>query len=93
MRVAVRVRPGASRTKVGGRYGEPPQLVIAVTARAVEGAATEAVRRALAEALGLRNADVTLFAGATSRDKVFDVDVREGGESAIADRLTALLNR
>ena len=40
----VRVRPGASRTAVGGRYDGPlgPALVVAVTAPAVDGRATEA---------------------------------------------------
>jgi uncharacterized protein len=73
--VAVRVRPGAGRTRVGGRYDGPhgPALIIAVGAPAVEGKATEAVRRALAEALGVRPGDVELRLGATSRDKVFTV--------------------
>lgn len=73
--VAVRVRPGAGRDRVGGRYDGPhgPALVIAVGAPAVDGKATEAVRRALATALGVRAAAVTLKIGATSRDKVFSV--------------------
>lgn len=42
VRIAVRVRPGASRTRVGGRYGEddPPVLGVSGTQRAVDGAAT-----------------------------------------------------
>jgi uncharacterized protein YggU (UPF0235/DUF167 family) len=75
-RVAVRVKPGASRTRVGGRYDGPwgPALVVAVGAPAVDGRATEAARRALAEALDLRPARVALQTGATSRDKLFTVD-------------------
>jgi uncharacterized protein YggU (UPF0235/DUF167 family) len=72
-RVAVRVRPGASRTRVGGRYGDPARLVVAVTARAVDGAATEAVLRAVADALGVRARQVTLASGATARDKLLEV--------------------
>ena len=73
--VPVRVRPGAGRTRVGGSYAGPhgPALIVAVGAPAVDGRATEAARRALAEALGVRAADVTLKIGATSRDKVFTV--------------------
>jgi uncharacterized protein len=82
-RVAVRVKPGARRTAVGGRYDGPhgPALIIAVTAPAVDGKATEAARRALAEALGVKPAAVTLRVGATSRDKVFEVPM-EGEERA-----------
>jgi uncharacterized protein YggU (UPF0235/DUF167 family) len=86
--VPVRVRPGAGRNRVGGRYDGPhgPALIVAVSAPAVDGKATEAVRRALADALGLRAADVALRRGRTSRDKVFTVPADDG----IPDRLAAL---
>jgi uncharacterized protein YggU (UPF0235/DUF167 family) len=74
--IAVRVKPGSSRSRVGGCYAGPhgPALVVAVNAPAVDGRATEATRRALADALGLRAAAVTLRTGAASRDKLFSVD-------------------
>ena len=79
--VVVRVRPGAGRTRVGGRYEGPhgPALIVAVGAPAVDGKATEAVRQALAAALGVKSREVVLKVGATSRDKVFTVsgDVEE----------------
>ena len=86
--VAVRVRPGAGRTRVGGRYDGPhgPALIIAVGAPAVDGKATEAVRRALADALGVRPASVALKIGATSRDKIFTVAGDGVGERVAALR-------
>ncbi|MEV1330152.1 DUF167 domain-containing protein [Micromonospora costi] len=79
--VAVRVKPGASRPRVGGRFDGPhgPALVVAVSAPAVDGRATEAARRALAGALGVRPAAVSLRAGAASRDKLFLIE-RPGPE-------------
>jgi len=68
VRVAIRVRPGASRTQVGGSYGDA--LVVRVAERAVDGQATEAALQALATALGLRRRDVWLVSGPASRDKV-----------------------
>lgn len=94
--VPVRVRPGAGRTRVGGRYEGPhgPALIVAVGAPAVDGKATEAVRRALAGALGVRPGDVTLRVGATSRDKVFTVsrgsDPAAPGGDGILARLAEL---
>jgi uncharacterized protein YggU (UPF0235/DUF167 family) len=87
--VSVRVRPGAGRTRVGGRYDGPhgAALIIAVGAPAVDGKATEAVRRALADALGLRPGDIALRLGATSRDKVFTVT----GDEAMLDARVATL--
>lgn len=71
MRVRVHVRPGSSRTQVGGIHDDA--LVVAVTARAVEGKATEAVMRAIADALGVPRREVGLVSGATSRRKVVEV--------------------
>jgi uncharacterized protein YggU (UPF0235/DUF167 family) len=87
--VAVRVRPGAGRDRVGGRYDGPhgPALVVAVGAPAVDGKATEAVRRTLAEALGVRAGAVVLKLGPASRDKVFVVD---GDPAAVEQRLAEL---
>ncbi|GIJ25298.1 hypothetical protein Vqi01_04600 [Micromonospora qiuiae] len=89
--VPVRVKPGVSRARVGGRYDGPhgPALVIAVNAPAVDGRATEAARRALAGALGVRRAAVSLRSGAASRDKLFLV-AAAGPE--VAERLRRLLD-
>jgi uncharacterized protein len=87
--VAVRVRPGAGRDRVGGRYDGPhgPALVVAVGAPPVAGKATEAVRRALAAAFGVRSGAVVLTVGPASRDKVFAVD---GDPAAVGRRLAEL---
>ena len=70
---SVRVKPGSSRTRVGGGHGDPPALVVAVNAPAVDGRANDAVVAALAEALGLRRADVEIVSGHTGRTKVVRV--------------------
>jgi uncharacterized protein YggU (UPF0235/DUF167 family) len=90
MRILLRVRPGASRTAVGGRYDGPAgtALVVAVAARAVEGQATKAVLAAVAAAFGVRRSAVTLVRGATSRDKLVEL---EGEENDIRARLEQLL--
>ena len=86
MRLAIRVRPGASRESVGGRYGDAA-IVVKVNARAVDGKATEAALRAVADAFGVRRADVRLVSGATSRDKVVEID---GDEAELAKRAEEL---
>jgi uncharacterized protein YggU (UPF0235/DUF167 family) len=88
VRIAIHVRPGASRTRVGGRHGD--RLVVAVSARAVDGAATGAALGAVASALGLRQRFVWLVTGATSRDKVVEV-ADEAVDDAVRARLAALL--
>ncbi|MFC6086618.1 DUF167 domain-containing protein [Sphaerisporangium aureirubrum] len=89
MRVAIRVRPGASRESVGGSYGADA-IVVKVSARAVDGKATEAALRAVASAFGVRRADVRLISGAASRDKVVEIlgDHQELTERATALRMT-----
>lgn len=90
MRIEVRVRPGASRTRVGGRYGtgQGAALVVAVASPAVEGAANEALVAAIARAFGVRPRQVTLVRGTWARSKLveLDIDPVEGRE-----RLEALL--
>ena len=86
MRIAIRVKPGSARPAVGGQHGAA--LVVAVAARAVDGKATEAALRAVAAAFGVRRRDVTLVTGATSRDKVVEID---GDPDDLAARQGTLL--
>jgi uncharacterized protein YggU (UPF0235/DUF167 family) len=71
VRVAIRVRPGAGRTAVGGSHDGA--LVVRVSAPAVDGRATEAALAAVASAIGLRRREVALVSGPTSRTKVIEV--------------------
>jgi uncharacterized protein YggU (UPF0235/DUF167 family) len=80
VRISIRVKPGAGRTRVGGEHDG--SLVVSVAQRAVDGKATEAALAALAEAFGVRRRDVTLVTGATSRTKVVDLAVPDPGRSA-----------
>ena len=86
MRIAIRVKPGSARTAVGGRRGDA--LIVSVTARAVDGKATEAALRAIAEAFDVRRRDVSLVVGATSRDKVVEI---AGEDARLTGRRDALL--
>ncbi len=86
--VAVRARPGSSRTAVGGRYGDRDVLVVAVSAPAVDGRATRALVDAVADAFGVRRADVELVCGRTSRGKTLRV---HGDAIALRRRLAELL--
>ena len=88
--IAIRVKPGAARTRVGGAYAGPygPAVVVAVSEPPVDGRATEAALRALAEALAVRRAALRLRAGAASRDKLIAVDEPPAD---LADRVAALL--
>jgi len=85
VKVAVRVKPGSARTAVGGRYGDA--LLVTVTARPVDGKATEAALRALAEAFDVRRSQVSLVTGAASRDKVVDIDLPPDDLVTRRDRL------
>ena len=88
LRITVRVRPGASRTHVGGTYGDG-QLVVAVSAPPVDGAANEAVRQAVAEAFSVRPRDVVLVSGQQGRTKVLDLETPDADKGR--DRLAELL--
>lgn len=72
IRFAIRVKPGAGRSRVGGCY-DVDTLVVAVQARAVDGRATAAALAALASAFGVHLRDVALVSGATSRTKIVEI--------------------
>ena len=67
--VAVRAQAGARKNGIVGVHGG--RLKGAVTQAPEKGKANEALRRAIAEALGLKPAQVTLVAGAASTQKQF----------------------
>ena len=72
MRFTIRVKPGSARPGVGGGHGGA--LVVRVSARAVDGKATEAALAALAGSFGVRRSAVRLVSGASSRTKVVEID-------------------
>lgn len=89
MRVAIRVRPASDRTAVGPTTADPTHgqlLVVRVREPAIAGRANEAALRALAAALGVRRADVTL---SRSIGKVKFVEV-DAPPDVLAPRLAAL---
>jgi hypothetical protein len=85
--VTVRVKPGSAREAVGGDYGDA--LRVAVTAKPVNGHATEAVLRAIAAAFAVPRSDVTVYSGATGRTEILDIS----GPPEILKRRLAELRR
>ena len=83
----IRVRPNASRNKVGGTAGDPPRLIVAVQAPAVDGKANAVVVKDLATAFDLRSRDFTIVHGELGRDKRLIV---KGDVIELAKRLEEL---
>ena len=85
--IEIRVRPNASRNKVGGTAGDPPRLVVAVQAPAVGGKANVAVIKELATAFGLRPRNFTIVHGELSRDKRLVIAGADSNHSARYEEL------
>jgi len=83
MRITIRVRPGSAHPGVGGEHAGA--LVVRVSARAVDGKATEAALAAVASAFGVRRSAVTLVSGTSSRTKI--IDLVTGDPCLLADLL------
>ncbi len=88
LRVTVRVRTGASRPGVGGRYSADA-LVVSVAARPVNGTANRAVEAALAAAFAVPVRDVAIVAGPAARTKIVLV---AGDRPTLQARLDELLS-
>ncbi len=85
--IEIRVRPNASRNKVGGVVGDPARLIVAVQAPAVDGKANAAVIKELAKAFDLRPRDFTIVFGELARDKRL---VIQGDSEQLQARYTEL---
>ena len=72
MRITIRVKPGSARPGVGGE--QDGALIVRVSARAVDGKATEAALAAVADSFRVRRGAVRLVSGASSRTKIVDID-------------------
>jgi uncharacterized protein (TIGR00251 family) len=71
-RIAVRVQPRARRDELAGERAGT--LLVRVTAPPVEGRANDAVRKLLAKQLGIAAGRVSVVRGASSRDKMVEVE-------------------
>jgi len=85
--IVVRAQPGARRIEVVGEHAGA--LKMRIDAPAIEGRANAALLRWIAERLGLRLAQVTLIAGATSRDKRVLVQAALAREQIVRELLGA----
>jgi uncharacterized protein YggU (UPF0235/DUF167 family) len=84
VRITIWVRPGSAHPAIGGERAGA--LIVAVSARAVDGKATEAALTSVASAFGVRRSAVTLVTGASSRTKIVEV---AGGDPAVLTQLLA----
>ncbi len=73
MRLEIYVRPGASKSAVGGDFDG--LLVVRVVEPADGGRATAAALRSVAAALDLPRRSVQLLRGATTRRKFLEIEV------------------
>lgn len=88
IRLSVRVKPGASRAKVGGSHDGA--LIVAVNAPPVDGAANAAVIEALSEAFGVKVRHVRVVSGHTARTKIIAIDTERPED--VRARFELLLN-
>lgn len=84
----MKVQPKSRRPGIGGLAADGEALRVAVTEAPEDGRANEAVRRALAAALGIAPSAVELAQGATSRLKSFRI---AGDPARLSDHLQRLL--
>ena len=66
--VSVKVQPNSSKDRVVGEYAD--QIKIAVTVAPEKGKANKAVIKLFAKWLDIKNSDIQVISGETSRDKV-----------------------
>lgn len=71
----VKVVPGASRSRIAGRYGDG--IKVQVAAAPERGKANEAVIELLSEAFGVERNQVAIVSGHTQPRKIVQIDIPE----------------
>jgi uncharacterized protein (TIGR00251 family) len=86
--IEIRVRPNAKNNRVGGVVSDPPRLVVAVQAPAVDGKANEAVLKVVAKVFAIRTRDISIVFGELARDKRL---LLKGDEEILSQTLEELM--
>ena len=76
--ITVRAKPGASRPRIGGAHGDPPELIVAVRETAASGRANAAIETAIATEFGIPPSMVDIRAGHAGRQKTVALYVPDG---------------
>ena len=82
--VTVHVQPGASQAEIVGLHGDA--LKVRISARAVEGAANDALLDFIAQSLGVPRREVRILRGEKSRRKILEIQ-------SPAENVTKILTR
>lgn len=83
--ISIHVQPGASRAEIVGLHGDA--MKVRIPARAVEGAANEALVNFVAGALGVPRREVKILRGAKSRRKLVEVQLPVEDVTNVLSRL------
>jgi uncharacterized protein (TIGR00251 family) len=89
--IEIRVRPNAKNNRVGGVVSDPPRLVVAVQAPAVDGKANEAVLKVVGKAFDVRARDISIVHGELARDKRLVINGDEATLQAQLDEFMGIL--
>lgn len=84
----VYVRPGTRRPSIGGTHDNV--LVVATSARPIDGQANDAVQQAVADAFAVRVSAVSIVRGGAARRKRIRIDVEASSHADLAARLHSL---
>jgi Uncharacterized conserved protein len=88
--ITVRANPGASRARIGGTHGDPPELIVAVRETEKSGRANAAIEAAVAQEFEIPPSMVDVKSGQAGRKKVLSLFVPDMAKAeATLQRLLA----
>lgn len=89
--ITVRANPGASRPRIGGAHGDPPELIVAVRETEKSGRANAAIEAAIAAEFGIPSSMVDITSGQAARKKIVSLFVPDNTKAqSTLDRLLAM---